>query len=329
MAKLVQAQNLRDTRIQQINIVRDEEQRSAIAREELHQPDGSFDIQEVRRLIEQQQIGRLEEQAGKCQPGLLSAAECLHLAIQRHAAQVEAGEQLFRARLGVVIAQVLKRVLCLLEAFENIFQVAIGLGQAQAQLLVLALGLVESRAAEDKLAHARTVGHAGFVRYILGQIAEAARTNHRAMIGREQARDDLQKRALARAVHSDQPGLLARRDGKRDILQNQARPIRQGDMINLQHNDSTSVSAYVSDSLIKAWKNMLPGTNGYSERSGPSSKCRKQGVSQERRTDTRAQASLARRHTPTERERNLRKMRSSIPNSSSLAVSSSIKSAFS
>src|SRR5581483_483313 len=101
---------------------------------------------------------------------------CLHLALQRHAAQVETGNQLFRARLRVIIAQTLKRVLSLLETLEELFQVTIGLGQAQAQFLVVPLGPVESRAAKDKLAHAGAIGYCRLVRHVLRQVPEAART---------------------------------------------------------------------------------------------------------------------------------------------------------
>ncbi len=95
MGKLVEAQNLGDALVKQIQVVRDDEQCAAIAFEELHQPAGGLNIQEVRRLVEQQQVGCLEEQTHQGQFGLLPTTERRDEAIQGHATQVQAGDQLF------------------------------------------------------------------------------------------------------------------------------------------------------------------------------------------------------------------------------------------
>ena len=63
MGKFVETQHFVDAAVKQVQIVRYDEQRAAIAGQEVHQPCRRIDIQEVGRLVKQQEIRSLEEQS--------------------------------------------------------------------------------------------------------------------------------------------------------------------------------------------------------------------------------------------------------------------------
>ena len=62
MRKLVETQHFIDTAIKQVKVVRDDQQRATIPGQEVHQPFRGLYIQEIGRLVKQQEIGSLEEQ---------------------------------------------------------------------------------------------------------------------------------------------------------------------------------------------------------------------------------------------------------------------------
>src|SRR5450755_3993671 len=113
--ELVQPQHLVDAGIEQVKVMRDNQERALVARQELHQPGRRLHVQEVRWLVEEQQVGCLEEQAGQGELRLLPTAQRAHCAIKRDAAQVQATDKLFGARIGIVVSQAFKRVLGLLK----------------------------------------------------------------------------------------------------------------------------------------------------------------------------------------------------------------------
>ncbi len=236
VAELIQPDDLVDVAVEELQVVRDDQQAATIGAQEVHQPAGGGRVEEVGRLVEQQQVGALEEQAGQGELGLLAAAEGADAAVEGDARQAEAGDELLGARIGVVVAEAVERGLRLSEALEGgVERRALGFGQHSGQGVVFLDGGVEAAAAEDVVAHGAVGNHGVLVGHILRQVAEGGRAQHGAAVGGLDAGDDLEQRGLAGAVDADEAGLLAGAERERDVVEHEPGPVRQRDVRNLQH----------------------------------------------------------------------------------------------
>ena len=93
-----------DDIVEEVALVADDDQRAGIALEEVLEPQRRFEIEVVRRLVEQQQVGRREQQRGERDAHLPAAREAverprLHLLVEAEAEQDPRGPR--RRGVGV------------------------------------------------------------------------------------------------------------------------------------------------------------------------------------------------------------------------------------
>ena len=92
----------RDGHIEEKAVVRNQHEGVRISLEIGFQPVARFEIEVVRRLVEQQQIRLFEQQFGQRDPHLPAAGEFLHAALPVFAPEAKAGEDGAHARFDVV-----------------------------------------------------------------------------------------------------------------------------------------------------------------------------------------------------------------------------------
>jgi hypothetical protein len=88
----LEMQNVVGHGVEQVALVADHDQAAAIALEKRLQPNGRFEIEMVRRLVEQQQLGFGEQQRGERHPHAPAAGKRVELLMLRLFGKAEAGE---------------------------------------------------------------------------------------------------------------------------------------------------------------------------------------------------------------------------------------------
>ncbi len=119
--------------VEKVAIVRDGEHRAGVVLEELLQPQHRLGIQVVRRLVEQQQVGRLEQQAAQRHAATLAAGKHVHGHVGIRALQRV-------HRLGELAVQVpavrrVDLVLQLAHLVHERVEIGVGLGHLLADLV--------------------------------------------------------------------------------------------------------------------------------------------------------------------------------------------------
>ena len=107
----IEVQDARDRGIQQAEVVADHHERALVRREEAHEPGLRVDVQVVRGLVEQQEVGPAEQDLGELQAAALATGEGLDRQREPLLRQAEAGHDRLGLRLGLVAAE--QRVLLL------------------------------------------------------------------------------------------------------------------------------------------------------------------------------------------------------------------------
>src|SRR5262245_24834910 len=102
--------------IEEIAVVADDENRLVRLDEEILEPIGRIDVQMVRRLIQEHQIGLSQQQPGEEQTVLLAAGEFGDLLRERLFAKAKALEDALDAIVEIVGIVMVKLVLNVLEA---------------------------------------------------------------------------------------------------------------------------------------------------------------------------------------------------------------------
>ncbi len=216
--------DVRDAAVEEVPVVRHEQQRPAIVGEPALQPDDGVEVEVVRRLVEQHQVSAAQERAPKVEAHAPAAREARDRTLEFSGLESQAGQQGRRARLRrvavdglqsgvqfgerVAVVGLLRRRECSLDG---------------AQLRVPVQDVVEGGLLECRglLAHGR----------------DAPMRRHLAIAGlrvqfplqqREQAR-------LAAAVGADQPDAPAVVDLQVAVLDQVAGPAGQGELPELDH----------------------------------------------------------------------------------------------
>ncbi len=206
--------DLADRHIEEVAIVRDEDERARIAAQVILQPVARFEIKVVRRLVQQQQRWLLKQQLGQRNAHLPSATELIGLPGPVVLAEAEPAEHRPHLRIQVVEIVLLQRVAYQAEAVRNhrilrtVRRKVRKLIAERVHLLVHRQRFVKDRQAllEDGLA----AHHQAVLRQVAdGQPLAAIELSAVQLLD---ARKHLQQRALARAVAADEAGALIRRD---------------------------------------------------------------------------------------------------------------------
>jgi hypothetical protein len=212
----VEVQDPGDRRVEQREIVADDDERASVRREEAHQPVFGVAVQVVRGLVEQQDVRAGEEDPCELEPPPLPTRERGDRQVQAVLRQAEADGDPPRLGLTRVAAG---GPVPLLEAGEP---TDVGLGGA---LLDGEAGLLRPLRQLEEASCLQHVHEAGVLVLrtvlagILSQVAEAALHHDPPRDGLLLPREDLQQARLARAVAAHDTDLVAGAQGERQALQ--------------------------------------------------------------------------------------------------------------
>ncbi len=95
-----------DGDVEEVAVVRHQDDRARIGAEELLEPVPRLEVEMVRRLVEQQHVRALEEQAGERDPHLPAAAELADVSLEVRLAKAEPREHRLGAALEIVATAV-------------------------------------------------------------------------------------------------------------------------------------------------------------------------------------------------------------------------------
>ena len=217
----LQMQDVIDNIVQQIALVADDDQRAGIGLQEILQPQRRLQIEVVRWLVEQHDIGRGEQQAGQRHPHFPPARKAvqrlrLHLLVKTQPDQ-DAGRAA-GGRVGVNRQQ----------AVVNI---------AQAVRFVAGFAFGQQFGAFNIGGQHGVKRGGGAVGGLLRDIAEAGAARHfdLAVVGFQLADDGLYQRRFARTIAADQAHLAAGGDGGTGAIDDIAPAKADGDVLNCQH----------------------------------------------------------------------------------------------
>ena len=176
----------------------DDEDRAVEAGQEVLEPRQAVGVEVVGRLVEQEDVGILEQRGGEQGPGLLAARElaCSGRPVARWS--MPSRRRTSSARASAAQAPVASRAL---ERVRVGVEIA-GVLEGGERLARLAQGVVQERVD-------RAVGR------LLREVADARGRRDRPAVGALVAGEQAQQRGLAGAVGADEPGAVAGVEGER------------------------------------------------------------------------------------------------------------------
>ena len=104
----MQLPDLGDDLVEEVAVVADDDHRHRLPRQVVLEPLGRLDVEVVRGLVQEHQVGALQQQLGEHQPRLLAAGERRRRAVEVGLGEAEAGEDLLDAmvdRVGVLVLE--------------------------------------------------------------------------------------------------------------------------------------------------------------------------------------------------------------------------------
>ena len=225
---VVDVGDVRADRVQEVAVVRDDDQRAVVADEELAQPVDRVEVEVVGRLVEQQRLRLAEERLREQHAHLLAALQLAHRPLVQRVGDVEACEQDRGVALGGVA------VLFADDAFELAEAHAVVVGHVG--LRVERLALLERRP-EPRVAHDHRVDDAELVEgeLVLPEDAELVGPGDRALLRRQLAGQQLHEGRLAGAVRPGEAVAAARGEGGGHVLEEHLRAVPHGDAVDCNH----------------------------------------------------------------------------------------------
>jgi len=233
-------------RVQEHAVVRDEQDGPRMVNEEGFQPLDALDVQVVRWLVEQQQVGLHQEEFRQLDAHFPSAAEFRHR--PSHVLHLE--PQALEDPMGLLLgAGCANRVEAFVGVAEFLNQVGVAIAFVIGALRHFFGQVCQSLFQELhflKGLHGHFQDRGGLVViHLLGEVADAVilgcadRSSRRFLV----SGDDLQEGGLARAVSSDQADAVLVPDGQIQPLKQCAFPKVNPDRQQVQHGHASSTSA--------------------------------------------------------------------------------------
>ena len=232
----LEADDARNLLVQEVAIVGDQDEAAAPLLEELAEPRDRRHVEVVGRLVEQQHVGALEQEACEHAAHLPAAGELLEVAVLVTGRKAEAGEDRERFVLAEEAIEVIDAIVQLADLageLEQLVLIEVVLRRLLERRLDLREPLVELLAAgharQDHVDQRAAAGD----REILRQPADAhpVRARHRAVVDLLLARDDLQQRRLARPVRADQTDPVVVAEAQAHVVEDHAISEEQRDAI--------------------------------------------------------------------------------------------------
>ncbi|MEJ2704867.1 MAG: hypothetical protein P8Z79_20715 [Sedimentisphaerales bacterium] len=209
--------------IQQIAVVANDDRGPAVVGEEFFEPLGGLQVEVIRRLVEQEQVGLEHQNLGQAETRQLASAECgcfclvqVRLEAEGRQGHLDAGLVLVAARELEIVAQpvVLLHLGVQGRAFEAFHLVRDGVD-----------GLLEPKNILDAGVHLLKDRALAAESRLLGQIPDAKTPtfNHLPHVRLDLSDDQLEDRAFAGAVGSDHADFLGPVEPKVQLVQHDFR----------------------------------------------------------------------------------------------------------
>ena len=200
-----------DELIQELAIVRDQQDRAGIGLQIALEPHQRIEVEVVGRLVEHQQVGLLDEQAGEVCAHHPAAAHRAQGPVEIPFAERQPAQNCFGPRLELVAAE---RLIPRLHGVK-IFRLGIVAG---IERLHPPLKLDDFRRdPRRQLQHRLVADRRGFLRQMADR--RLALDRHFARVRRVASEDQREQRGLARAVRADQPDAVVAVDLERHVLE--------------------------------------------------------------------------------------------------------------
>jgi hypothetical protein len=216
-----------DRDVEEVAIVRDQDDGTRVRRQELLEPVPRFEVEVVRRLVEQQHVGPAQQELREVDAHLPAAGEIAAVAV--HVGVDEAQAVQHRLRLGFdVVAAVVVPLLAdgHVAIHDRLVAVALGVDGGH---LVLEIRSTCFEGMELRERRERVVEHgdAALPEDVLRQVADAgaARHRHAAAVGLELAGQDLQQGGFAGTVRAREPDPGADRHAPPHVVEDDLRAV--------------------------------------------------------------------------------------------------------
>ncbi len=219
---VVDVGDMRADRVQEMPVVRDDDQRALVTVEELFEPVNRVEVEVVRGLVEQQRFGMTEKRLREQHAHLLAALQLGHLSSVQLIRDVETLKQNRGVALGGVAVFFADDALELAEAHA---------GLVRHLRLAVELVALEQRIPQATVAHDDRVDDAMLVErvLILPEHAELFGPCYGALLSIELAREQFHERRLAGPIRARQAVPPARRKRGGDFLEECPRAETHGD----------------------------------------------------------------------------------------------------
>ena len=232
----VDLDDLVDDAVHELAIVRGHQQRALEAAQELLEPDQAFDVEMVRRFVEQHHVGPHQQDARQRHAHLPAAGQLADVAVHHLLAERQAGQHLAGAAFQRVAVELLEAVLHLAVALEDLLHLVglVRIGQRVLELVQLGRDLADRAGAVHHLGDRAAAGHLADV---LAEIADgqAAIDRDLALVGRLGALDHPEQGGLAGAVGPDQADLLAAQQRRGGLDVEDLVAVLLGDVVETDH----------------------------------------------------------------------------------------------
>ena len=215
--------------VDEVAVVADEEEGAGPGRQVLFEPGDGVDVEVVRRLVEDEDVGLGQQQSGEGHPhppatGQLADRPVVGIGREAESVQDAMGlglqgvpAQLLEARPGLAVPLEDPLVVGVVDVAESILEMVEATGQLD-EMLGAGDGLLEHRALAVTLEVLREVAHA--------QILRAMDLTD---VGLVQSDEDLEQRGLADAVAADQGSSLRRQEPDGQVGEQRPRPVGDGE----------------------------------------------------------------------------------------------------
>ncbi len=239
--------------VQEVAVVADDGHGGGCRVDEALQPAQAGQVQVVGGLVQQQEVLALEDGLGQHHAALLAAAEFQDALVHHLGREAQGEEDGFGAAADGESVLALEGLLHLLVPLHDGVQVHPGLGHGVLQVAHLMLqGLHVAEGGHGLFQD----GSAGGRRQVLGIVAHADAAlgggpHHGALIQLQLAQQDLEDRALAGAVASDDAPALVLLDGPGDVLQHlvgaeaEEGVVQAGEHVRVSRKEATGLVASV------------------------------------------------------------------------------------
>src|SRR5687767_13763263 len=231
---VVDVRDVRAHGVQEMAIMRDDDQRAVVAGQEFDQPVNGVEVEMVRRLVEQQRLWMTEQRLRQQHADLLAALQLRHRPLVQCVRDVQALEQDGRVALGRVA------VLFPDDAFQLAEAHAVVIGHLGPGVQQLAL--LQGRP-EPPVAHDYRIDDAARVEgeLILAEDADLLWTADRAALRRQLTGHQLHEGRLAGAIRPRQAVAPPGDERRGDVVEEHLRPVAHGETADCNHDPELSL----------------------------------------------------------------------------------------